>query len=287
MIRFGIVSTFRRSGFRRGVHSNLQHLRVRRASVPLAALAASLLSACTIEMVTPTVPPTTAPTFPPELPLASLLPTIEELPTDTATPAPTGTPEALRPPEAGQRIFFDPLDDAITGWTLTKEDYGTVDFSNGMLVFTLNVAYTSLVSELPRDFPDDIYIETTVQTQICGEGQDTFGIVFRRSKEYSYRIAVTCFGQMQFQRIKGNQIEGASVWRDTLGLLQGAPATNRIGVLIRGRLFRFFVGGVEVFSGQDPVSYSGRVGLFIRTEKSKSFSVGFEDLSVYALAESP
>lgn len=262
-------------------------LRLRAAAGLTVMLAAGMLSACTIEMITPTVQPTNTATFTPELALSSLLPTIAEVPTKTSTITPTNTPDVLRPKEAGQRIFFDPLEDAITGWTVTKTDIGTVDFSGGMLVFTLNASYTSLVSELPKDFPSDLYIETTVQTLLCGEGPDTYGIIFRNSKDYSYRFAVTCYGQLRFERIKGSALEGATAWKETLGLLQGAPATNRIGVLVQGRIFRFFVGGIEVFSGQDPMSDSGGVGLFIRTEKSNVLSVGFEDLSVYTLKESP
>jgi hypothetical protein len=276
--------------FQRGKMSRIwfSHGRTTAALARAAALlAAALLTGCTIELVTPTAEPTHTPTSTPELPLASLLPTLAEVPTEPATITPSPTPDVLLPVEADQRIFHDPLDDAITGWNLTKTETGTVDFSGGMLVFTANAAYLPLVSILPRDFPADIYIDVTVQTLLCGENFDTYGIVFRNGKDYSYRLAVTCFGQMRFERIKGSQVEGASVWRETLGLLQGAPATNRIGVLLRGQVFRFFVGGIEVFSGRDPVSDTGGVGLFIRTEKGKVLSVGFEDFSVYTLAEPP
>jgi hypothetical protein len=276
--------------FQRGKMSRIRfsHGRTTAALARAAALlAAALLTGCTIELVTPTAEPTHTPTSTPELPLASLLPTLAEVPTEPATITPSPTPDVLLPVEADQRIFHDPLDDAITGWNLTKTETGTVDFSGGMLVFTANAAYLPLVSILPRDFPADIYIDVTVQTLLCGENFDTYGIVFRNGKDYSYRLAVTCFGQMRFERIKGSQVEGASVWRETLGLLQGAPATNRIGVLLRGQVFRFFVGGIEVFSGRDPVSDTGGVGLFIRTEKGKVLSVGFEDFSVYTLAEPP
>jgi hypothetical protein len=179
------------------------------------------------------------------------------------------------------------LDGSVADWTLMKTSAGTVDFSGGMLVFTVNTPYTSLVSRLPRDFPDDVYVETTVETLLCGEGQDTFGIIFHMGQEYSYRYAVTCLGQLRFERFKDDKLEGASVWKDTLGLLQGAPATNRIGVLIRGRIYRFFVGGIEVFSGQDPMSEKGGVGLFVRSDKSNVLSVGFDEISVYTLVEAP
>jgi hypothetical protein len=258
-----------------------------RMAAAAAALTAIWISACTIEMVTPTIEPTRSPTFTPELPLSALLPTLEEIPTESPTIAPTRTQDAVRPTDAGQRIFFDPMDNAITGWKLTKTEAGTVDFSSGMLVFTVNSPYTSLISELPRELPADVYIEATVQSLLCGEGLDTFGIIFRDGKDYSYRFAISCFGQLRFERFKGLEMEGASVWRETLGLLQGAPATNRIGVLVRGQVFRFFVGGIEVFSGHDPMSTTGGVGLFIRTEKGKVLSVGFEEISIFTLAEPP
>jgi hypothetical protein len=252
----------------------------------MAALAAGILSACSIEMITPTVEPTPTETPTPELPLAALLPTIVEVPSDTPTITPTGTPDPYKPPEAGQRIFFDPLDNPTNGWTLSRNDVGTVDFSSGMLVFTVGAPYTSLISELPREIPPNVYVEVTVQTLLCGEGVDTFGIIFRRAGEFSYRYAATCSGQLHFERFKGFVLDGASDWIDTLGLLQGAPAENRIGVLVQENIFRFFVGGVEVFSRKDPVSPSGGLGLFIRTEKSKSLSVGFKNLSVYKIKES-
>lgn len=256
-----------------------------RIAAAAAALTAMVLSACTIEMVTPTVAPTPTPTFTPELPLSSLLPTLEERPTDPPTMAPTQTPDALRPEEADQRIFFDPLDENASGWSLTKTQSGTTDFSGGLLVFTANTSYASLISILPRELPADAYIEATVQTLLCGKEFDTFGIVFRNAKDYSYRLAVTCYGKMRFERYLNSEINGWSAWQETLGLLQGAPAINRIGVLIRGEIFRFFVGGIEVFSNHDPMGFSGGTGLFLHTEKGNVLSVGFEEISVYTLTE--
>jgi hypothetical protein len=278
---------FPKGGFLSRAVVRLRQGTPRAAAVPALAalLAAGLLSACSIELITPTVQPTPTETLAPKLPLTSLLPTIAAVPTGTPTLTPTSTPDPDKPPEAGKRVFYDPLDGQLSGWGLSRNEVGTVDFSSGMLVFTVNAAYTTQVSELPREIPADAYIEVTVQTLLCGEGLDTFGIIFRRSNDYSYRYAATCTGKLHFERFNGFDLEGASDWMDTLGLLQGAPAENRIGVLMQKNIFRFFVGGVEVFSRQDPMSLSGGLGLFIRTEKSKSLSVGFKDLSVYAIKE--
>jgi hypothetical protein len=256
-------------------------------NLPIVLLAVGLLSACRIESITPTrnPTPTTSPTA--ELPLASLLPTLGEVVTDTLTPAPTQTPMISLPAEAGERIFYDPLNDNRFGWTLTKTEEGTSAFSNGLFVFTVNTQYTALVSTLPRDIPSDGYIEVTVQTIICGAGIDTFGIIFRNQGEHSYRFAITCRGQLRLERYAGFDMDGRSEWKDTLGLLQGAPAANRIGVMMQGNIFRFFVNGAEAFSRSDPVSIKGGAGLFVHSEKSRMLSVGFDDLAVYQSAHSP
>jgi len=247
-------------------------------------LAGGLLSACRIESLTPTLnlPPTNSPTT--ELPLASLLPTLGEVATETPGRTPTWTPMVARPPEVGERIFYDPMDDNRFGWTLAKSERGSAAFSNGMLVFTASTLFASLSSTLPKEIPSDGYIEVTVQTILCGAGIDTFGIIFRNQGNHSYRYAITCRGQLRLERYAGFDLEGASDWQDTLGLLHGAPAANRIGVLLRGNVFRFFVNGAEAFSRHDPVNASGGVGLFVKSEKSQMLSVGFDDLVIYKLA---
>jgi hypothetical protein len=115
---------------------------------------------------------------------------------------------------------------------------------------------------------------------------DTFGIIFRNQGDSSYRYVVTCRGQLRMERYAGEGMEAASAWKDTIGLLQGAPAANRIGLLLQGSIFRFFVNGAEVFSSRDTVSASGGVGLFVKSEKSQMLSVGFDELAMYTLAES-
>jgi hypothetical protein len=250
-------------------------------------LAGGFLSGCRIEPLAPTeeLSPTLTPTA--EQPLASLLPTLDEVTPGTPAPTATLTPMITRPAAAVARIFYDALDNNSSGWTLPKSQDGSAAFSNGWLVFTVGTPYTSLSSILPRDFPSDVYIEVTVQTILCGAGVDTFGIIFRDEDDHSYRYAVTCRGRLRMERFTGNTLDGASAWQDTLGLLQGAPATNQISVLLQGTTFRFFVNGAEVFSIHDPVSGSGGVGLFVESEKSQMLSVGFDNLAVYSVASSP
>jgi hypothetical protein len=250
-------------------------------------LAGGFLSGCRFESLTPTAPqpPTVSPTA--ELPLASLLPTLDGAATEELEPTATPTMVVTRPAGAGERIFYDPLDDNRFGWTLPKTGGGSVAFLNGLLVFTVGTPFTALSSTLPKEIPPDVYIEVTVQTIICGAGVDTFGIIFRNQGDSSYRYVVTCRGQLRMERYAGEGMEAASAWKDTIGLLQGAPAANRIGLLLQGSIFRFFVNGAEVYSRSDTVSASGGVGLFDKSEKSQMLSVGFDDLAIYTLSSSP
>jgi hypothetical protein len=254
--------------------------------VSIVILAGGFLSGCRIESLTPTakLSPTFSPTA--ELPLASLLPTLDGAVTITPAPIATATPMVTRPAAAGEKIFYDPLDDNRFGWSLPKTGAGSAAFSDGMLVFTVGTPYASLRSALSKEIPSDAYIEITVQTIICGAGVDTFGIIFRSQGDNSYRYAVTCRGQLRMERYSGEGIDGASGWQDTIGLLQGAPAANRIGVLLQGGIFRFFVNGAEVFSSHDQVSASGGVGLFAQSEKSQMLSVGFDELAIYSVISS-
>jgi hypothetical protein len=252
--------------------------------LPIVLLAGGLLSGCRIEPLTPTLPLSPSPSSAVEQPLASLLPTLDEVTPATPTPTATPTPMSTRPAAAGERIFYDPLDDDTFAWILPKTAGGSAAFANGWLVFTVATPFTPLSSTLPRDFPPDVYIEVTAHTILCGAGVDTFGIVFRNQGGHSYRYAVTCKGQLRMERYAGDTLEGATAWQDTLGLLQGAPAANQLGVLLQGNIFRFFVNGAEAFSNHDPVSASGGVGLFAKSDKSQMLSVGFDDLAVYTVA---
>jgi hypothetical protein len=246
------------------------------------AVLAILLAGCRIEPITPTpeASQTQTPTVP--LPLESLLPTLETTPTlpppETLTPTQTG----LLPPEAGEILFRDELDANRSGWPLTGGSAGSIYFANEMLSFTVRDPFTSLFSIVPKTFPDNLYVEATATTTFCGSKEDTFGILFRAQAGKYYRYAVTCNGLVRLEKFTEGGMN-ANAWQEVPALLRGAPAENRIGVLLRGREFRFYVAGIEVYAASEPVIPSGGLGLFVRTGKGSLLTVSFSDLTVYAL----
>jgi hypothetical protein len=246
-------------------------------------LPAAVLAGCHIEPITPTThaQPTITPSI--QLPLASILPKLNLTATAQPTAQPSPTAERRLPPDAGSVIFRDPLDSNLFNWPLTGGATGTSAFSNGMLAFTVRTPYTSIQSILPRDLPPDLYLEVTATTMLCGAEDDYYGIIFRAQVEPSYRLAVTCSGKVQLQRFQGLELVGAKNWQEIPGLLSGAPAENRVGLLLRGGEFRVFIAGLEAYAIVDHNIPTGGLGLFARTGKSDLLTVAFDDLVVYSL----
>lgn len=248
-----------------------------------ALLFAVLASGCKIEPLTPTSTPTATSTVTPIVQLELLLPTLA----DTATPVPTATmtptPQVVLPDQAGELLFEDSLDDNQNGWILKNGPLGAMTFGDGLFTFTVRTQYTSFTSIFPKDVPSDAYVEVTTRSVLCGKAEDTFGIIFRDYGNRSYRFAIACSGKVRVERYFGLSLESVSGWKDAPGLLPGAPAENRIGVVMQGADFHLFVAGVEAFAFHEPALIKGRTGLFAKTDKSNLLTVAFSHFAVYTL----
>jgi hypothetical protein len=244
-----------------------------------------LLAGCRIEPITPTTAAQPSITPSVQLPLASLLPTLDKTATAQPQAAPSPTSENRLPPEVDSIIFRDPLDSNRFNWPLTGGSLGSSNFTDGMLAFTVRTPNTSIRSILPRDFPPDLYVEVTMTTMFCSTDLDSFGFIFRATAERNYRLAITCSGKIRLERDLGMAMDGAKTWQDSPGLLSGAPAENRIGLLIRGSEFRVYIAGLEAYATGEPLVPSGGLGLFARTGKSDLLTVAFKDLVVYSIVQ--
>jgi hypothetical protein len=245
-----------------------------------------LLSGCKIEPLAAGVTLTPSAKGQNPLPLTSLLPTLA-VTSVVATQPTVSTPTAqlFLAPQAQTLLLNDDFSSNSSAWQMDESAQGALDIARGNLIMTARAPYTTLEARLPASIPNDFYAEVTVRTGLCGTDNDSFGMVFRRSKEEEYRLVVTCRGQMRFEHLNGATLTGANLWATASALLTGAPAENRIGVLAQGMEFKFFANGVACFSYRDPSLGSGKFGLFIRTEKSQLLTVSFDDLSVYSVKE--
>jgi hypothetical protein len=218
------------------------------------------------------------------VPLANLLPTIASTAIQATAPvATTPTARVFLPPDADALIFHDDFSSSQADWSLESGTQGISTLADGILVLTVRAPYTSLESRLPAAIPDDFYAEVTARAVLCGADNDSFGLAFRVQGAEEYRLVITCGGMMRFEHQTGNAMTGANQWTTSSALLPGAPAENRIGILARGMEFQFMINGIVGFTFRDPVLASGKMAVFLRTEKGQLCTVSFDDLSVYTL----
>jgi hypothetical protein len=251
--------------------------------------ASVLLGGCKIEPMAAGVTLTPSPTAGSVLPLSSLLPTLSAT-SEIATLPTAATPTAhlYLSPNIDSLILKDEFASNENGWQLAVGTQGVTSLSDGEMVMTARASYTTLEAFLPSSIPQDFFAEITMRPILCRADNDSFGLAFRIQGNEEYRLVITCTGQMRFEHNTGGVLIGANLWTKSKSLLPGAPAENRIGVLARGMSFQFFANGAACFSYNDPILKTGKIGLFIRTEKGQLMTVAFDDLSVYSLkAKSP
>jgi hypothetical protein len=246
------------------------------------------ISGCTIEPLASDTTVTPAASEQETAPLHSLLPTLAVTPIVPTLPTvSTPTAHVYLPADADNIFLVDDFSSSQAAWQWESGLPSAIKLAEGRMVMTARTPYTTLESRLTAAIPNDFYAEITTRTALCGTDNDSFGLVFRRGESEEYRMVVTCGGLMRFEHMKGNALSGANQWSKASGLLAGAPAENRIGVLVQGMRFQFFANGVSCFVYSDPILDSGKLGVFIRTEKSQLLTVSFDDLSVYRLKAKP
>ncbi len=246
------------------------------------ALAVPFLAGClTIQpgqqtAVTPTVAPSPTATF--------AFPTIPPSVTPTALPAVTPTPDVLG--SLGDVLYHDDFS-SNTGWDLRQAEQGSTSLGDGQLTLVVRQPGGFRYVLSPYLPPLDYYVEVHARTELCSPG-DEFGLMFRVAANGDhYRITLTCEGGARVTRV----LQGASIAlvpvTDTFLVLPGAPADNRIGVLVAGDQLRFFLNGLEAFSVRDESLVAGGIGLILRAGNAGQLTISFDDLVVLAPAPTP
>ncbi len=244
----------------------------------LLALVVPLLAGClTIQpgqlaTLTPTTAPSLTPTF--------AFPTLPPSSTPTPSPAVTPTPDVLA--NLGDILHQDDFS-TNSGWDLRQAEEGSTSLSDGRLTLVVRQpgAFRYVLS--PYLPPLDYYLEIRARTELCSPGNE-YGVMFRVAANGDhYRVTLTCEGGARVTRV----LQGASIAlvpvTETFLVLAGAPADNRIGVLVDGDQLRFFLNGLEAFSVRDRALASGGIGLILRATNTGQLTVSFDDLVVRAL----
>jgi hypothetical protein len=208
-------------------------------------------------------------------------------PTSTATRVPPRltTPTPDQHPGRGALLLSDTFT-VHAGWQTGVNDNGSMAFGKQELSLVVSQPKGSLASLRLGPELDNYYLEITASPSLC-RGADAYGLLLRASNsENAYRFLATCQGLVRLERVKGGRILPLQDWTPG-GQTPGAPLDVRFGVWAYNNEIRFFVNDMYVFSINDPVWRSGKIGVFARSAGDTAVTVSFSQLEVYGLEVAP
>jgi hypothetical protein len=240
----------------------------------LAIIPAIMLGSCLPRAAVPTpIPSSTPPT-----PTATFVfPTL--MPTATLTPPPSPTPTADIMSGLGPPSFYDDFSSA-RGWQVRIFGAGGAGLLDGRYSLSVREPFSIIIADSPADPLQDGYLEVVARTVLCSQ-DDEYGLVFRSNGQGEYyRFSLNCAGEARLSRIT---VDGEHVLIPNTPInfvFPGLLVDNRLGVLLEGDTFRFFVNGSEVLSAHDTVLPLGGTGLFVRTRQSGQTTALFDDFTL-------
>lgn len=202
--------------------------------------------------------------------------------TFTTMPTQLPSPTADMHPDLGELIVEDNFS-SPSPWPDTQSNRTRVTVENNRLNLYTDVPGALLLA--PRNAPavNDFYVELTANSSLC-EDNDEYGMMLRiNSAGDHYRFALSCDGRAKVERVLNGAISVPAEWQAFPHLPSVSPSIVKLSVWASGSEMRFFVDDVLLFTVNDTVIYSGRVGAFIRARGEGPLTVSFSDLFVYSL----
>jgi len=142
-----------------------------------------------------------------------------------------------------------------------------------------------LVSLLQEEFPDDFYLEMTINPSLC-YGGDVYGLLLRAADELDcYRFAMNCNGQLRFEWVRAGRMIPLTNWALSGQVQSGAPQVLRVGVWAVGGEMHFYVNGVLQFSIEKLSEREGGLGVFAVSAGDNAVTVNFSLLVVHGIEE--
>ncbi|MEJ2011563.1 MAG: hypothetical protein P8X64_04980 [Anaerolineales bacterium] len=243
-------------------------------AIPSAFLLAFLLGSCLSRAAIPTpiltsTPPAPTATFD--------FPTL--IPTATLTPPPSPTPTADIMSGLGPLSFYDDFS-SDRGWQVKIFGSGGAGLLDGRYSLSVREPFSIVIADSPAEPMQNGYLEVVARTVLCSQ-DDEYGLVFRSNGQGEYyRFSLNCAGEARLSRIT---VDGEHVLIPNTPVnfvFPGLLVDNRLGVLLEGETFRFFVNGSEVLSARDRVLPLGGTGLFVRTRQSGQTTALFDDFTL-------
>lgn len=207
------------------------------------------------------------------------------IPTSTFTPVPTGSPTPDLFAGLGDLIYRDDFT-IDRGWTSLELAQGGASLSDDRLTLSVRQSNSLFMAISPSDPIYNAYLEVEVRPDLCSSN-DEFGLAFRVNENFEhYRFTLTCQGEARVVGV----IEGVErvliANTSSTAIFPGLFLSNRLGVLMQGDTFRFFINDDEVFSDRDLSLVNGNVGLVVRARQSGQTTASFDNFLIRMLQPS-
>lgn len=193
------------------------------------------------------------------------------------TSAPTQETPIIQPLE--DILFEDDFSDESL-WQTRNETDARISFEPNALSVVVSGEKAEAYSISSHILPDAFYLEFTIETALCSEG-DQYGIIFwRNSSSGTFRFWANCQGEIMVDRILPEGITQLIKWETARKFIPNAPARNAFGIQAKDGQLDFFVNDSYQFSLQTRASLEGAIGIIARTASDADLTVRFSELIV-------
>jgi hypothetical protein len=204
--------------------------------------------------------------------------------TATSTLAPTSLPSPTPDmhPDLGELLLEDDFSSSAP-WPSTTANRTRVNVENNRINLFTDIPSALLLAPRNSLVVNDFYALITANPSLC-EVNDEFGMMLRiRSNADHYRFALSCDGRAKVDRVYNGSVSTQAEWQAFPMIPSVAPSMLELSVWASGSEMRFFVDDTLIFTVNDTVLYSGRLGVFIRARGEGPLTVSFSNLMIYAL----
>jgi len=205
--------------------------------------------------------------------------TATSAPTNTSTPTPTATLSDTDPAlTLGEPDWVDTMDDG-DNWPTGYNEYTSIDFDDGYLKLTAEIAIDGWRLSWP--YLDDFYIEVKLQSPNC-EGSDHFGLMFRvpviHDANKGYLFGITCDGKYSLRLWNDPNMTFPINWTASDAINIGKNTQNTIGVMARDDTLTFYINGQKVNEVKDDTFLEGGFGIFVGGSNNSDLSVWVDQI---------
>jgi hypothetical protein len=179
-------------------------------------------------------------------------------------------------------LFADQFVPGETGrWLIEGDRVSAAALRNEQLTIAVNEAqtvhYATLDNEIFTDFVLDV--ETTL---LSGNPENSFGVLFRMADgQQFYRFALTGSGLYMVERRDGDSVASLTQgWLDSVDLVQGVGAVNRLQIRVEGDQFAFTINGAPTTELTDGSFTRGNIALDAGTFARPGIEVAFDNLVI-------